>query len=250
MQIQPVLKKFALLSQYPSLIHAFSTRKGGVSEPPFHYLNLGLSTTDDPERVKANRRLFFEALNIKEDRLVFPQQVHSANIQIVKKAGVVAECDALITDTPNLFLTVQTADCFPVFVFDPQNKVTAIIHSGWRGTAQNIVGKTIRAMRETFRCSPENILVGIGPGVQKSCYQIDEKTAQYFDKQFLSPDGPGHFKLDLLEAIVFQLTEQGVLPGHVERDATCTHCATDEYFSYRRDGNYSGRMMGVIGMVK
>jgi len=100
-----------------ALLHAYSTRKGGISPSPFDSLNLGKNTADDPANVDENRRLFFTALNVDIRRCVFPQQVHSANVKIVNEAGLVKNCDALITREKNLFLTIQTADCFPVFLY-------------------------------------------------------------------------------------------------------------------------------------
>lgn len=250
LQPGPVIKTFQIFNGFRELLHGFSTRRGGFSKPPFHALNLGLSTPDDPETVKKNRDLFFNALKLPKKNLVFPQQTHSANVQIVNQPGIVLDCDALITNQTNLFLTVQTADCFPVFIFDPIKKVVALVHSGWRGTAQNIVGRTIQKMEETFGCKTEHLLVAIGPGVQQSCYQVDDKTARHFEQRFLQPDGPGHFKLDVQGKIIAQLKECKVPENQIEWDKQCTHCAVDDYYSYRRDGLNSGRMMGIIGIIE
>ncbi len=227
-----------------SLVHAYSTRKGGVSPAPFDSLNLGKNTKDDPLNVDRNRGIFFDALNIDKQRCVFPSQVHSANIEIVDKPGIVSNCDALITREKNLYLTIQTADCFPVFIYDPVNETAALAHSGWRGTAQNIAGKTIMKMNG----NPADMLAAIAPGIRQSCYQVDDKTAAYFDQKYLQPDGDGHFKLDVLSAIRDQLIEAGLAPQNIETDIDCTHCRSDLYYSYRRDGDNSGRMMSVIGM--
>ncbi len=246
---EPVIKKFRLFKEFKELLHGFSTRRGGFSKAPFNELNLGLSTPDDPQVVKRNRQLFFKALKLPNNDLVFPQQTHSANVQVVNKPGIVPNCDALITNRKNLFLTIQTADCFPVFIFDAVKKVVALVHSGWRGTAQNIVGRTIKKMEENFGCKVVDLLVAIGPGVQQTCYQVDEKTAAYFEQRFLQLDGPGHFKLDVQGKIIAQLKECGVPESQIEWDSQCTHCATEDYYSYRRDGLNSGRMMGIIGIV-
>ncbi len=238
-----MIKRFKIFSN-SDLIHGYSTRVGGVSPVPFESLNLGKKTRDDSVNVEKNRDIFFGALGIDKTHCVFPGQVHSDTIQIVNKAGIVKNCDALITREKNLFLTIQTADCFPVFLYDPRNKIAAIVHSGWRGTARNIVGKTIMKMDG----NPSVMLAGIGPGVQQSCYQVDDKTAAHFDRKYLQPDGESHFKLDILAAIIDQITAAGVPAGNIEADRDCTHCRSDLYYSYRRDGENSGRMMGVIGI--
>ena len=238
-----MIKKFKIFSGY-DLIHGYSTRLGGVSAAPFDSLNLGKNTADNPHSVEKNRAIFFNALGIDKKRCVFPAQVHSAAIQTVNRPGIVKECDALITAEKNLFLTIQTADCFPVFLYDFQNKIAAIVHSGWRGTAQNIVGKTIEKMSG----NPAKMVAAVGPGVQQACYQVDEKTAAHFAEKYLLPDGAAHFKLDILAAIIDQITESGVARENIEADRDCTHCRADLYYSYRRDGENSGRMMGVIGI--
>ena len=239
---------FDIFKPFDNLIHAFSTRMGGVSAPPFDALNLGLHTPDEQQNVQRNRQLFFRELGISRKRIVFPQQVHSANVKIVTKPGIANNCDGLITAQKNLFLSVQTADCFPVFIFDPRKEVVALVHSGWRGTAADICGKTIEAMNDRFDCKVEDLFAAVGPGVQQSCYQVDDKTATFFKADFLQPDGKGHYKLDVQGAIVDQLKKRGIPETRIEVDYTCTHCAAQLYYSYRRDGIQSGRMMGIIGI--
>lgn len=243
-----MFKSFKLFQNYSGLIQAFSTRRGGVSLPPYHSLNLGLHTGDDPQRVHINRQRFFNALNVPPERLVFPQQVHGSRVVIATNPGIVQSCDALITNQRNLYLTIQTADCFPLFIFDQRRQVVAVVHSGWRGTAANIAGKTVAAMIETFGCEPQNMIAALGPGVQQSCYQVDEQVARRFDSRYLKDDGPQHFLLDVQGAIIDQLATAGIPEEQTERDDTCTHCTEELYYSYRRDGQGSGRMMGVIGL--
>jgi len=242
------LKKFNVLNGDERLIHGYSTRIGGISLPPFDSLNTGLHTADDKEAVRHNRKLFWEKLGVDPERLVFPEQVHSDTVMIVNQPGRVPACDALVTNTPQLFLTVQTADCFPVFFYDPVRQAVGLAHSGWRGTAGNIAGKTVDIMRQHCGSEPSDIRAAVGAGVQQSCYQVDEKTAAHFHEKYLIPDGPGHFLLDLLSAITDQLQERGILLQSIEADKTCTHCAESLYYSHRRDNNRSGRMMAVIGI--
>ncbi len=246
--MKPIFKTFSLFSKYQNLLQFFSTRRGGFSKAPYDGLNLGMHSGDDKQSVVQNRRLFFQELRIPEGRLVFPEQVHSANVQLVMNPGIVPECDALITPEKNLFLTIQTADCFPVFLFDPVAEAIGIVHSGWRGTAAHIVPKTIALMEEKLNGRAENMMAALGPGVQQSCYQVDTETASHFDETYCQPDGPGHFKLDVQSAVADQLLKAGLKRENLEVDKTCTHCAADRYYSYRRDGKQSGRMMGVIGM--
>lgn len=244
------LIKFKIFQQFPTLIHAFSTRRGGLSVGPFQSLNLGLNSGDDKQTVLKNRQLLFDLLNINPNRLVYPQQIHSSNVSIVDQPGVINNCDAVISKSPNLFLTIQTADCFPVFIFDPKTMAIGLVHSGWKGTSENIVGKTIKKMSIEFGSKGENILAGIGPGVQQRNYQVDLTVASKFEKKYLMPDGPGHCKLNIQKVIIDQLLEECLILDHIECNNNCSYEAGDLFYSYRRDGKFSGRMMGILGLTK
>ncbi len=243
-----MLRTFNILETIPELVHAYSTRRGGVSSAPYDGLNLGMHTGDDLPSVRQNRQIFFNTLGIPSDRLVFPEQVHSDRVVYVTEPGVVPHCDGLITDRKDLYLTIQTADCFPVFLFEKHRQVAALVHSGWRGTAKNIVGRTVQKMVSDFNGRAENIVAAIGAGIQQACYQVDMATAEKFDPKYLLEDGAEHFLLNVQGNIVDQLLEAGVPAEQIEADATCTHCAADLYYSYRRDGTKSGRMMAVLGL--
>ncbi len=241
--VQPV--RYGLFDGRP-VIQALSTRPGGFSRGSYASLNMGLRTGDDPERVEKNRALFFRHLGLNPADTVFPSQVHGARVQRVQQPGLIPRCDALITDRPGLNLTVQAADCFPLFLYDPEHHACAVIHSGWRGTALNIAGETIIAMKRAFGTQPNRLLAAIGAGIQPRNYQVDEKTAAHFKPAFLQADGPGHYKLDVQSAIYAQLIAAGIMPRNIEQDTNCTYDNAGLYYSYRRDGTGSGRMMGVM----
>jgi YfiH family protein len=240
--------QFDIFKPYQSLIHAFSTRLGGYSKKPYDSLNLGLTTGDNPHSVQKNRKIFFNHLCIPQEKLVFPVQTHSSNSQIVNSPGIINNCDALITNTPNLFLTIQTADCFPVFVYNPVTQTAAIIHSGWKGAAANICGKTILKMKEIFNIKPTNLIVAMGPGVQMRNFQVDDPVYIHFDKKYFIADGLNHYKMNLQQAIFDQLQDSGISEKNIECCTDCTFDKSDLYYSYRRDKEKSGRMMGVIGI--
>ena len=232
-----------------NIVHAFSTRKGGYSTGSFESLNLGLSTKDLNSNVEKNRMAFFHHLNLKSYNLAIPKQVHSDRVQAVYKAGIYLDTDALITNIPGVALTIQTADCFPVFIYEPAQHACALVHSGWRGTAKNIVGLTINNLCEEFKCNPDKMLVAIGAGIQQHNYQVDLKTAQHFESQYLTPDGKDHFKLNIQANIINQLENAGVKHDNIEEDKRCTYDHIDLFYSYRRDGINSGRMMGIIRLL-
>jgi len=241
-------RKFSVFKNQ-KIIHAYSTRTGGVSKGAFSSLNLGRSTPDNIDSVYENRRLFFKHLDILPENLAIPRQTHSDNVKTVRASGSFENTDALITNMPGIILTIQTADCFPVFIYDYKEHICAIVHSGWRGAAKKIVLKTLNKMVSDFSCKAGNMLIAIGAGIQQKNYQVDEETAKNFDSEFLIPDGKNHFKLDVQGAIIKQIKECGVAPNNLEIDTTCTFEDKENYFSYRRDGQFSGRMMGVIGLL-
>ena len=240
--------QFDIFKPFHELIHAFSTRKGGFSKPPYKSLNLGLASGDNSQIVQKNRDLFFNYLSVPKDQLVFPIQIHSKNIKVVNSPGVVDKCDALISGSLNLYLTIQTADCFPVYIFDPVTKTVGIIHSGWRGAASNITGNTIRKMVEHFDIDTPNLIAAIGPGVQTQNFQVDNLVYNLFKAKYFRTDGPEHYKMDLQQVIYDQLIDAGLNSQNIERNSDCTFENSDQYYSYRRDGKNSGRMMGVIGL--
>jgi polyphenol oxidase len=242
------LIQFNIFKAYPNQIQAFTTRKGGFSQGSYASLNMGVSVGDDPLVVSKNRELFFKHISVPKNRLVFPQQVHSKLVKQVIEPGTMNACDALITAGKNLFLTVQTADCFPVFMFNPNQPCVGLVHSGWRGTAGNIVGRAIRDMQRQLGGHPQHLLVGIGPGIQQPNYQVDQEVARYFDPVYLEADGPERYRLNLQRVIFDQIIAEGVPRENIECLNLCTFDREDLFYSYRRDEQKSGRMMGIIGL--
>jgi hypothetical protein len=240
---------FKILKPY-ALIQASSLRTGGYSKGAFNSLNLGLSTGDDITDIKRNRLKFFKSFKFSAKQLAIAHQVHSNHISIVKKPGMYAQTDALITNIPGLILSVLTADCFPILMYDPVKNVCAVVHSGWRGTSLNITGKTVKTLIEKFGSNPKSIIAAIGAGIQQSSYQVDPVTAGNFDKKYLLADGPRHYRLDIQQNIITQLLDKGIEKENIEVDGRCTFQESALFYSYRRDGKLSGRMMSIIGIKK
>ena len=147
--------QWSLLAEFPELEHRMWTRHGGVSEPPFDGLNLSFSVGDLADRVSQNRALVRQAMELEE--LISVGQVHGNNTLIltdkekVASAGEVRGIDILITDIPGLGLLIKQADCQAVGLYDPENRVIANIHCGWRGNRQNVIGQAVRRLAGGFR---------------------------------------------------------------------------------------------------
>ncbi len=235
------------------IICVLSTRKGGVSKAPYNSLNLGFGVGDDEDKVLENYEIFAEALGITSKKIVYPLQNHTDQIAIIDDPAAdfnhpIANTDALLTKLPGIYLAVRFADCQGVFVYDPVQKVVGAIHCGWRGNAQNILGKTIKKMEGTFGCNPEDILVGISPS-------LDPENAEFSDPYVELPEEMHPFiegkKVNLWACSYEQLTAAGVVPGNIENLHRSTFEDEENFFSYRRSGGAegsTGRMSGVIGL--
>ena len=211
----------------------FCTRHGGNSSGLYDSLNVGLLVGDDEQSVLENRSRIKGLL--QAEYLLSAQQTHGSNIYCLKEQ-LTADCevedyDALITNQTGVALMVQTADCQPILLYDPISSVAGSVHSGWRGSVQNILGRTIAAMMSGFGSRPENIRAIIGPSLGPCCAEfvnfsteLPESFTQYRIREF-------HF--DFWAISRDQLQEAGLRPGNIEVSGVCTACSKD-YFSYRR----------------
>jgi YfiH family protein len=154
----------------------------------------------------------------------------------------------MISAEPGWLLAVSVADCIPVLMYDSVNGVVAGIHSGWRGSADNIVGRTIERLSGEFGTSPRDLFVYAGASAGACCYEVGEEVASGFDSRHRRPLGTGKFLFDNKGVVLQQLLDAGVAAERIELDERCTICDPTLH-SYRRDGKRSGRMFGVIGLV-
>ena len=242
---------FDILNSFSNLVCQFSTRNGGFSKNDYQSLNLGLHTGDEQTVVNKNRELFFRNLNIPVNNIAFTDQIHSSQVEIVRQPGIYSKSDGLITAEKDIFLVIQTADCFPVFLYDPRTEVVAAVHCGWRSVFAGIIENTVTLMHTRFQIDPQNLLTGIGPGLQKECFEIRADVYEQVQEIYLSAY-PEHGKrlFDLQKMIIDKLIKQGVRPENIENVGHCTKCDEALFYSFRRDGQRSGRMMGVIGQRK
>jgi polyphenol oxidase len=266
------------------LAHAFSTRLGGVSRGyGGSALNLGFTKHDSRAAVERNRELFLKELGVANGRRSWPlvtlRQIHSDLIHRVDSMPQLPLAgDGMVTDTPELLLAVQIADCLPIILTDRKRRAVGVFHAGWRGTVKRIVEKGVGEMRKHFGSDPRNLVAAIGPGVQGCCYQVGEEVRTKFEAQFayagslfreikesdpvrekypllfLTARAPGHSELpvklflDLVEANRRQLLDAGVLAKNIDAAAPCTACHTDLLFSFRAEKGVTGRMMAATGI--
>ena len=226
------------------MVHGFSTRREGTSDP---------ATGGGKPRVEGERDGFLVALGLAGWPVGRLRQVHSNvahHVEGNEFVNAAPEGDAAYTGLTGMALEVRTADCVPVLIADDSARVVAMAHAGWRGTSEGVVPKLVDAMVSEFGVSVGDLAVAMGPHIGVCCMEVGEEV---FDR-FANPDifrrKPEWAKphLDLGEANRRQLLDAGVEAHMIQASTLCTRCRGDMFHSYRRDGAGEGRMFSVIGI--
>ena len=233
-------------------VHGFTKRTGGVSKSPYDSLNLSYDVGDDPKDVAENLKRLKSALNIDEP-LVRVKQVHGNRIvgsnELTPSSWIdppTVEADGIISADTQAVLAVQNADCAPVLLADPNKRIVAAIHAGWRGAANGVVRNGVRAMIDAGG-DPSVIIAVIGPCICLGCYEVDEDVAHHFPESCDPVKGkPGKFQLDLGLAVEVSLIGAGLTSKNIERIDACPSCMEKELFSHRGSGGSTGRILGFI----
>jgi YfiH family protein len=247
--------KFKAFQKYPKLLHLVTTK---ASDMPYSF-SLALHTGEDEKTIISNRDLVAKKLHTTDTlHFIVANQTHSDHIHIVTEektkgweslSDAIEACDALITNRPHVMLTILTADCVPILLYDKNNHVIAAIHAGWKGTKAQITSKTITKMKETFNTHTEDIMAAIAPSIGQCCYEVGEEVAQHF---FDTPEGfrqvQEKYMLDLPQINKIQLLKSGLKEEHIEMSNICTACEVEHFFSYRKEQGCSGRFMSMIGL--
>ena len=245
-----------LLKNFSGLTHAFTTRLGGISCPPYDSLNLSAKSGDDESAIKKNRQNLSNELSIEGD-FFFLDQTHGDTIvaaEDMNSQQPPPRADAVITGKSKIPLLILTADCLSILLFATTNRAIGAIHAGWRGSALNIAGQTIHKMVNRFNIKPAHIYAAMGPAIGPCCYEVDSMVYEQFcqtpiwNKGSLETarNGEKRWMLDLTTINRLQLEEAGLNPGHISHTSCCTSCDKNLFYSYRRDGIYSGRQGSII----
>ncbi|MDP2337868.1 MAG: peptidoglycan editing factor PgeF [Bacteroidota bacterium] len=245
--------KFESFRKYKNIVHFITTKEGWASgdNPRF--------TGDSESIYSGSRKELAVSGDWDPDRFVFPRQTHSDHVEVATSASGsfdFTHTDALITNESGLFICVQTADCVPVLLYDPQKKVVAAIHAGWRGTVAKIAQKTVQRMTLEYGCNPADIVAGIGPSIHMHAYEVGSEVVEAVHSSFsnsallLKPslnEGKAYF--DLWEANKMVLMESGIQEENVEIMGLCSFEHAGLFYSARRDGADTGRMVSGIRLV-
>lgn len=247
-------------------IVAFSTtRHGGVSEGSYAAFNCTSYTGDDPHHVAENRRRLLTLLpGVKQ--LVIPRQTHSCHVLEIDDTYLMAMpgerhemlqgVDALVTRLPHLCLCISTADCIPILLHDSVHGAIGAVHAGWRGTVGRILRQTLRIMHGRYGTMGSDIHAVIAPGISLPAFEVGDEVVEAFREagfplEMISEWYPQTHKyhLDLPMANFLQLQEFGVPASQITFSRHCTFSEPDNFFSARRLGIASGRMLSGIAMV-
>jgi polyphenol oxidase len=229
-----------LEAELPGARAAFSTRVGGVSEPPYEALNIAIKTGDEAGRVVDNRHRLAAALGLAPENVLMGHQVHGAELlwhRGAQASRIYADAakspddvDAHATDQPGLAPLVVTADCLPVALAGPGG--VAIAHGGWRGLAAGILARATEAVRAEG--------AAVGPGIGPCCYEVGDEVLAEFDDL----EGVAEGRMLDLPAVARALLERAGVTG-VETADLCTKCNPELFYSHRRDGERTGRQAGI-----
>ncbi len=246
------------LEPFDFLIHAFCTRRGGVSEGLFSSLNVSDREGDDADSVRQNFERIASAFGFPPCTFLPIRQVHGDGIWILDREPVPSgdkeppQIDAVVTDRPAIALCIKTADCVPILLADPIRQVIGAVHAGWKGTALRIAEQTVDVFVHRFASSPRDILALIGPAINPCCYEVDSpvfealaghpQSASFLDRM---PDRK-RWMLDLPLANKIQLLDRGIRAENILSSDLCTSCRQDLFFSHRRDRGQTGRHLSFI----
>ncbi len=251
--------------------HGFSSREGGVSQPPFDAMNLAPNVGDDPAAVAENHARLARAIGYDLRRLAEASQVHGVrllDVDAFESAGALdatgvrrEEADALVTSSRDVAVGVRTADCVPLLVSDPARRVVCAIHAGWRGAVDGIVTRSVRSLLAEHDVRADTLLVAIGPHIRVASFEVgdevveavraalpsttrDAAIARAGEAIVRSEGARAHVSLATL--VLAQLLDVGVRSENIDDVGGDTCAERARFHSHRRDGARSGRQLSVI----
>lgn len=194
-------------------------------------------------------------------KIISPRQTHTNNVVAITLDNLddeLQDIDGVITDLKGVALTIATADCQNIFIYDKKKEVIANIHSGWKGTLNKILRKSIEKLVEFYRCEPQDLIVCIGPSILKCCFEVDKDVVDMFKNNFediedaislgkIKEDKQKYY-IDTVEINRKELIDLGVSKENIIVSDICTKCSSDKYHSYRAHGMDSGRNVSLIVM--
>lgn len=269
MKCDKTLRLYPALLEYDlgEHVRAFSTtRQGGVSVGAYASFNANLYCGDDVQHVQQNRELLCQFLGLPFSHLLMPHQTHHDKVCKIdesflslsqsEREQMLEGIDALMTDLPDVCVSVSTADCIPVLLYDDVHHAVAAVHAGWRGTVSSIVRKTVERMEEVYHTDVNDVKAVIGPGISLDAFEVGDEVYDAFQsagfpmmqiaKRYVLSEEKTKWHIDLWEANRWELLQSGVPFSHIHLSGICTYSHNDRFFSARRAGIHSGRILNGI----
>jgi YfiH family protein len=203
-----------------------------------------------------------DAVGVPADRLWRMRQVHGCDVFSVETdaPAMPPQVDAMVTDRNDVALAVQVADCVPLLLTDPRTGAVAATHAGWRGTAANVAGATVARLARDYGARPADLIAAIGPSIGPTCFQVGPEVREAFIANsagaaagsalrpagWFTSDTGDRLLMDIWRANQDQLVAAGLSPAHVHVAGLCTLTHATQFFSYRREQQNTGRLLGVI----
>lgn len=219
-----------MLLKYKNLVWGVSEKSDG---------NMKFNGDENDNLVAKNRKQFFTKFRVDYNKVVSADLQNRDNIKVADGGDAgefIKNTDGLVTDEKNLFLTITVADCLPIYFFDSKKEVVGLVHIGWREAKKNIVSEMIKLMIKNFSSNPEDILIYIGPHIQKCHFEVrDDMINKFKEYKNAVIERDNKVFINLSEVVKMQLLEVGILSKNIEISQECTYCSENKYFSYRRD---------------
>lgn len=244
--------------------NCFTTRFGGVSTGHLSTMNMSFSPNrgDSEKNVLQNYKIICNALGVDYSNCVISHQTHTTNLRTITSDDIgkgitkpqdYEDIDGLITNLTGVTLVTLYADCVPLLFLDPEKRVIANSHAGWKGTVGEIGRLTVEKMKSDFGCNPENIIAAIGPSICMNCFEVDKPVYQLFSKlpnikiqDICKPKDNGKYLIDLWEANRRILINAGIKPENIDITDLCTKCNDTLFFSHRKMGEKRGNLAAMI----
>lgn len=245
----------------PGVTSFSSTRHGGYSKGNYGEFNINPYCGDEQDAIKNNFTALCRELSINENCFVLPHQVHKTEILIIDKDFMQLDCwqrkkrlegiDTLITKEQDICIAVSTADCVPILLYSSEYRIAAAVHAGWRGTLNNIAGKTVATMTGKLGADPNKISAIIGPSISQEAFEVGAEVYEQFenkafDMHEIATHINGKWHIDLWKANAMQLEAPGIRHENIHKANICTFSNCCDYFSARRLGINSGRIVSGI----
>ena len=228
--------QFPSFLRFSHLKHVLTTR-----EYPFNFFE------------GSDQKKFLEYFGMPDSRLVIPRQIHGSDIAVIDdsfsdESHETLTADAVLSLKKGIWIGILVADCAPLLYYDPVQPIVAVVHVGWRGLIQDIHLKVLSFLTQRFSSCTNDIWVGIGPAVGPCCFQVKEEVARQFQNRraaslYLIQKNHYQYTIDLRGFIFSELIELGILSEHIDLIPYCTSCRTDLFYSYRREGKSTGRIL-------